>query len=345
MDYINGMKVSKMNEKERLLNTLRGDPVDRIPVICPGGMMSSCVTEILEDMDTMANLSSDSMVEAATKIHDKTGFENFGVPFAMIAEAEPLGIKIDNGNRKIEERVIEYNNDPLEKIMSRYKVVPKNELRMGIVIDSIAKLKNDYVPVIGNITGIISTATSVIDPLIVFKMLIKQPDRIYSFFEYINQYLIEYAKEMIKAGTDVITIADPTATGEIIGPKNFEKFAVPFYKQIISTIHSFNVPVIVHICGNTNTIIDSLNTIGADAISFDSIVNIKTAKSKLTTSVMGNVNTQLLHLGEENKIKSITRNCIKSGVDIVSPACGLSMATPIKNLKVMTQYVQRGIYD
>lgn len=333
-----------MNEKERLLNTLSGDHVDRVPVICPGGMMSACVTEILEDMDTMANLTSDSMVEAAIKIHDKTGFENYGVPFAMIAEAEPLGIKIDNGNKKIEERVIEYNNDPLEKIMLKYKVVPKNELRMGIVIDAIAKLKNNSVPVIGNITGIISTATSVIDPLIVFKMLIKEPERIYSFLKYINEYLIEYAKEMIKAGTDIITIADPTATGEIIGPKNFEKFAAPFYKEIISTIHSFNVPVIVHICGNTNTIIDSLNSIGADALSFDSIVNIRNAKSKLNTNVMGNVNTQLLHLGQQEKIKLITRNCIKSGVDIVSPACGLSMATPVKNLKTMTQYVKRGIY-
>lgn len=334
-----------MNEKERLLHKLRGEGVDRIPVICPGGMMSACVTEILEDMDTTANLSSDSMMEAAIKIHDKTGFENYGVPFAMIAEAEPLGIKIDNGNKKIEERIIEYNNNPLEKIMSKYNVVPKNEMRMGIVIDAIGKLSNDFIPVIGNITGIISTATSVIDPLIVFKMLIKQPERIYSFFEYINEYLMEYAKEMIKAGVDVITIADPTASGEILGKKNFEKFAVPFYKEIIKTIHGLNVPVIVHICGNTNAIIDSLNTIGADAISFDSIVNIKTAKSKLTTNVMGNVSTQLLHLGEEEKIRLITRNCIKSEVDIVSSACGLSMATPIKNLKAMTQYVKRGMYD
>lgn len=334
-----------MNEKERLLNKLRGGDVDRVPVICPGGMMSACVTEILEDMDANQNLNSTTMAEAAIKIHDRTGFENFGVPFAMIAEAEPLGIKIDNGNKKIEERVIEYNNDPLEKIMAKYKIDPKNEMRMGIVIDAISKLKNDSVPVIGNITGIISIATSVIDPLIAFKMLIKEPDRIYNFLKYINEYLIEYAKEMIKAGTDLITISDPTATGEILGGKNFEKFAVPFYKEIINTIHSLNVPVIVHICGNTNTIIDSLNTIGADAISFDSIVNIRTVKSKLATNVMGNVNTQLLHIGEEDKIKSITRNCIKSGVDIVSPACGLSMATPIKNLKIMTEYVQRGSYD
>ena len=33
------------------------------------------------------------------RIHTVTGFENYGVPFAMIAEAEPLGVKIDIGNK------------------------------------------------------------------------------------------------------------------------------------------------------------------------------------------------------------------------------------------------------
>ena len=58
---------------------------------------------------------------------------------------------------------------------------------------------------------------------------------------------------------------------------------------------------------------------------------------------MGNVSTQLLHTGEKDKIISITKNCIDSGVDIISPACGLSMATSIDNLKTMTDYVKRGI--
>ena len=59
---------------------------------------------------------------------------------------------------------------------------------------------------------------------------------------------------------------------------------------------------------------------------------------------MGNVNTQLLHTGESEKIVSITRNAIHSRVDIVAPACGLSMATSIRNLKTMTDYVKEGSY-
>ena len=344
-DYMNIMREFKLNEKKRLLNVLWGEAVDRPPVICPGGMMSACVTEIIGDIEANHNLDCDAMVMAARKIYDKTGFENYGVPFAMIAEAEPLGIKIDNGNKMLEERVIEYNNEPVESIMSKYKIDPKCEGRMGIVINAIEKLKNDEVPVIGNITGHISTATSVVDPLIIFKMIRKDPDKVYKFFGFINDYLKEYAREMIRAGADVIAISDPTATGEILGSKNFEKFAVPFYKELINEVHKFNVPVIVHICGNAKTIIGGLNQINTNAASFDSIVNMRFAKSQLNSKLMGNVSTQLLHTGEKNKILSITKNCIDSGVDIVSPACGLSMATPVDNLKVMTDFVKRGIYD
>lgn len=333
-----------MNEKERLLKVLKGESVDRPPVICPGGMMSACVTEILEDIEENHNLDYKAMARASRKIYDLAGFENYGVPFAMIVEAEPLGAKVQIGNKEVEERVIEYNNEPLEEIMGKYSVVPFKEYRMKVVLDAIKELKNDSVPVIGNITGHISTATSAVDPLGILKMLRKEPERAYSFFKYINSYLIEYAKEIIKAGADVIAISDPTATGEILGGKNFEKFAVPLYEELIDVIHSYNIPVIIHICGNAKTIVHGLNMIGADALSFDSMVNMRYAKANITTRLMGNVSTQLLHTGEKEKIVSITKNCIDSGVDIVSPACGLSMATSVENLNTMTDYVKKGIY-
>ncbi|WP_300302099.1 uroporphyrinogen decarboxylase family protein [Anaerosolibacter sp.] len=336
-------KRSNLTEKERLLKVLKGEAVDRPPVICPGGMMNASVTEVLKDIEENHNIDLDAMTAAAKAVREITGFENYGVPFDMTVESEPLGAKIDLGDKFIEPRVTEYNNKSIEDIIQNYKVNPRDSHRMGITIQAVEKLKNDEIPVIGNITGHISTATSIIDPLYALKMLRKDPDKIYRFFQFIHDYSKEYAVEMIRAGADIIAISDPTATGEILGAKNFERFAIPFYKDMIATIHQFHVPVIIHICGNANTIIDSLNDTGVDAVSFDSMVNMRFAKSKLTTRLMGNVNTQLLHTGEQGKIESITKNCMDSGVDIVSPACGLSMATSVKNLRAMTEFVKRGI--
>lgn len=328
-------------EKQRLLSVLTGEPIDRPPVICPGGMMNAAVTGLLADMENNHNIDVDAMVEASRRIYAEAGFENFGVPFCMTVESDPLGAKINIGDKLIEPRVVEYNSEPLEAIMSK-KVNPESEKRMAVTLKAVERLRNDQVPVIGNITGHISTAASAVDPLVILKMLRKEPGRVMSFFRYISGYSKEYAAAMIKRGADVIAISDPTATGEILGTKNFEYFAVPLYKEIIDTVHSFGVPVILHICGNANTILSSLNLTGADALSFDSVVSMKQAKSVLKRNVMGNVNTQLLHTADKDKIRRAVVHCLESGVDILAPACGLSMATPVDNLREMTDFARKG---
>lgn len=327
-----------MNEKERLIKALKGEKVDRPPVICPGGMMNAAVTEVVLNIDKNHNDSLEGMVLAAKKVRELTGFENYGVPFCMTCEAEPLGVEVDLGDKNCEPRVVEYNKSDIDSIIESYNVNPLTDGRMALVIAAIKELKNDDIPVIGNITGPLSTATSIVDPLLLIKMLRKNPEQAYNFINFVNDYLIEYAKLMLQAGADVIAVSDPTATGEILGRKNFEQFALPMYKKMIAAVHSLDKPIIIHICGDSKNIVESLNTLNVDALSFDSIVNMRFARSKISTRLMGNVSTQLLQDGPIERIISITKNCIDSGVDILSPACGLSMATPVCNLKAMTDY-------
>jgi len=331
-----------MNEKERLLNTLKGEEVDRPPVICPGGMMNAAVTELLSDIKSNHNTDLDAMVTTAMKVREVIGFENYGVPFCMTCESEPLGVVISEGDKYCEPRIVEYNDSSIEDIMNEFKVNPRVDGRMPTVLKAIARLKNDEIPVIGNITGAISTATSIIDPLILFKMLRKDPEKAYKFIEYVNDYLIEYAKEMVSAGADVIVIADPTATGEILGKKNFDKFVMPMYERLLKAMKEVDTPVIIHICGDTKTIIDSLNTLEVNALSFDSLVSLGFAKSQINKKLMGNVSTLLLQDGPIDRIITATENAIDSGVDILSPACGLGMCTPINNLKSMIGCLKGG---
>lgn len=332
-----------MNEKERLLKVLRGEKIDRPPVICPGGMMNAAVTELLGEIDANHNTDLEAMITTAIKVREVIGFENYGVPFCMTCESEPFSVIISQGDKNNEPRILEYNQSKLEDIMENFDPKLSMNSRGQTVIKAIERLKNDEVPVIGNITGPISTATSIVDPLKLFKMLRKEPDEAYQFIEYVNNYLIEYAKKMVEAGADLIAISDPTATGEILGKKNFDKFAMPMYVKFLKAMKEMDTPVIIHICGDAKTIIDSLNSLDVEALSFDSMVNMRFAKSKLNTRLMGNVSTLLIQNGPIDKITSITKNAMDSGVDIVSPACGLGMSTPIENLRAMTDYVKGSI--
>jgi len=115
---------------------------------------------------------------------------------------------------------------------------------------------------------------------------------------------------------------------------------IPMYKKISEAVHEKGVKIIIHICGKSQSILESLNDSGADSLSFDSAVGIRLAKEVLRAPIMGNVSTQLLDQGEKEKVKLHTEMAIKDGASIVSPACGLAMSTPVENLKAMTDIVK-----
>ncbi len=325
-----------MTAKERLLKSLRGEPTDRPPVICPGGMMNAAVTEVIAGIAGNHNTDPQAMAEASRLTKELTGFENYGVPFCMTIEAELVnGVEVDYGNKFTEARVTKYTGLSIDEIIAS----PLNTGRARIVTEAIKLLKNNNTPVIGNLTGPFSVATSVIDPLEFIKMLRKAPEKAIRFLDFILNYSLEFINDMIEAGADVIAISDPTATGEILGSRNFNTFIIPLYQKISKVLQENDIPFILHICGNAKTILESLGNSGADILSFDSIVNVEEAKNKSRKHVMGNINTQLLDTGKDDTIAAHTLKALKI-VRVVSPACGLSMSTPLSNLKIMTDTVK-----
>lgn len=47
--------------------------------------------------------------------------------------------------------------------------------------------------------------------------------------------------------------------------------------------------------------------------------------------LMGNVSTYALEFGDPEKIADLTKSCLENGADILAPACGLGMKTPLAN--------------
>lgn len=196
-------------------------------------------------------------------------------------------------------------------------------------------------PVIGSLTGPISTSASLIDPISFLKELRKNPSNAHSVIDYVSNHIIELAKLMIENGANVISIADPTATGEILGSKMFNEYAVRYLNKIINAIHAMNTPVIVHICGKMSAVKKYVPDIKSDAISTDSSISLKMLKAEYPGLItMGNVSTYLLEFGDEEKISSQTARLVNEGINIIAPACGLSTSTPLRNIEAMTKIVR-----
>lgn len=332
--------LKKLTEKERLLAALSQKPVDRPPVICPGGMMNAAVTQVISHLPMNHNLTSEGMVLAAKAVYEKTGFENYGVPFCMTCEAEPLNPHMDEGDFFREPKITEYVSWPShEALLSAIHEVESKKCKE--VLQAINQLKNDKIPVIGNITGPVSTATSIVDPLDFFKAIRKSPEDVKFLLNAVQDYLIHYAEKMIENGADVIVLSDPTATGEILGRKYFETLALPLYEKFAKAMEKKECPWIIHICGDITGVFPLLVKTRAQCVSFDAMISMKQMAEKYSLPLMGNINTQLLQNGPVEKIKAMTENLLQTNVSIVSPACGLGMSTPLEHLLQVTETVKR----
>ncbi len=335
-----------LTSRKRLMTVLGGGSVDRPPCICPGGMMNMITVDLQDEVNVFlpeAHGDPQGMAALAQAVYDKGYFENYGVPFCMTVEAEAMGATVSLGKKSVEPHVTGYVFDAIED----YRRVRPMDLESGrckTVLDAIRilKRKGDDVPIVGNLVGPISVASSVMEPTNYYKMLRKQPQLSHEYMEFVTGELIRFGGAEIEAGADVIAIADPSGTGEILGPKLFDEYAVCYIEKLQRALQEAGAQTIVHICGQMRSVYRQVGKIGSNALSFDAVVPIKEAKRELPGhAIMGNVSTFAIELGDAEKVSRITERCLSGGTDIVSPACGLGMGSPAKNVRAMLSTVLR----
>ncbi|KAF1086700.1 Uroporphyrinogen decarboxylase [Sporotomaculum syntrophicum] len=330
--------MSAYTPKERLLAVVHKQPVDKPPCICPGGMMNMVFQEIMEKSNYLwpeAHVDPEKMAGLAYALNEAGGFENYGVPFCMTVEAEAMGAKVNMGNLLSEPHVVE---SPLASSTRVDLLQPLdiNSGRVKVVIEAIKllKAKNTGVPIIGNLTGPVSIAGTLVDMSVLLKEYLKSPAQAEKLMEFIVANLIAFGQAQIEAGADAICISEPSGTGEILGPQRFRAFSVRYVNNVLDALE---VPVkIVHICGALKSVYEIIQEFHCDVFSFDSIVPVQVIKQYIPDIiVMGNISTHALGTMSPDKVTSLVKSAMSKGADIIAPACGLSTTTPLINVQTM----------
>lgn len=329
-----------LTPKERLKMIMEGKTADRPACICPGGMMNMVTADLMREADVYlpeAHTDARKMAELAKAVYERDCFENYGVPFCMTVEAESMGAGIDMGSDIYEPHVVRYVTDSVSRF-SALSPVDVSKGRARVVLDAIRILKEETedVPIVGNLTGPISTAGSLMEPVIFYKELRKKNREAHAYMEFITEQLIRFGRAQIDAGADVIAISDPSGTGEILGPKYFKEFAVTYINKLLDGLQAEKMGTIVHICGQMSPVYREVDELHSSVLSFDSVVPMKEAREHLKERVlMGNVSTYVLEFGSPERVGSLTKSCVKNGSDIISPACGLGMKSPLVNIQAV----------
>lgn len=334
-----------LTEKERLQKVLQREVTDRPPCICPGGMMNMITTDLMDACGIAwpdAHVDARKMADLAMASYEHKCFENVGVPFCMTVEAEALGAGVTMGTKIYEPHVTQYAIDSVSR-WQNLNPLDVTKGRAKVVTDAIRILKSRDldVPIVGNVTGPISVATSLMEPADLYKSFRKCNQEAHEYLAFVTEQIIKFARAQIEAGADIIAISDPSGTGEILGPKYFEEFAVKYLNILIDGLQQEKMGTIVHICGQMKNVYKQINMVKSDVLSFDSIVSMREAGKNLPDRIlMGNVSTYTLEYGEKERIKVMTEKCVSSGSDIVSPACGLGTRSPLANIQTILQTVK-----
>ncbi|MDR3671072.1 MAG: uroporphyrinogen decarboxylase family protein [Holophaga sp.] len=151
-----------------------------------------------------------------------------------------------------------------------------------------------------------------------------------------------YLAPFVAAGAGLISVADPTASGDMISRRQFEEFVLPYQRQVVQRIKALGAATLVHICGDITDRLDLIPTTGAGILSMDYKVDLTRAAEVLQGKLAfaGNMNPVAIMQSETPEgVAAACRACIQSAgpesSHILMPGCDIPPGVPLENIRAM----------
>ena len=144
-----------------------------------------------------------------------------------------------------------------------------------------------------------------------------------------------------EAGADYITVREMGAGPDILSPRIFQSLIMPPLKRIFDAIDSPNV---LHICGDTNDIIEQMSACGADALSVEKKNRVVESRRKLSPDVLifGELDAyNVLCLGKPKQVEQAVKEAIDAGVNGIWPGCDIWPTVPRENMEALVSSARR----
>ena len=331
-----------MTPKRRFLSGILGGRVDRPPV---GSVTSVANVEQMEITGAFfpdVHLDGEKMARLAAGAHDILGYDAIMPYFSVQAGAAALGCEVDWGD--IENMPVERSHPWSEP---EQIIIPNDFLERPstkAVLDAIRILRHKYghrVAIVGKVMGPWTLSYHMHGVQDFLMETITDPQKVRRFLDRLKEATVLFAVAQIRAGADVLCVADH-ATGDLVGPKTYRDFLLPYHKEITQRI---GCPTVLHICGNTLDRMGYICESGFDCFHFDSKVDARDAVKEIDgrISLIGNVNNpEILLQGTPDQVAEQTRYAMDAGVEVIGPECAIPLRTPLENLKTIARVVRAG---
>lgn len=237
---------------------------------------------------------------------------------------------------------------PVESVadLDDYKVLdPLFDARIGSYIDTMRFMKHNLNGVMKGayVIGPFTLAGLMIGASQIAIATIDNPDLVFATLNYAEDIITRYAKELVKAGADMVCILEPTAT--FLSPKAFTRFSGNYINRIARRLDTITV---LHVCGDTTRLVPAMGKVDVQGLSLDTMVDFSVAIRKIPPEMIliGNVDPVRVMVNEDPEgVRRAVRKMLDDMAPyenfILSTGCDLPQEVPLENIRAFMEEGRR----
>jgi len=338
---------AELSSRERVLKCFNREKIDRLPTFSGYGNVTVHGLEKYGWNFAEIHVDANKMASMAASTYQLFGFECAAVPFDMGVEAEALGAGVNFYSHHTDivyPTITKKVSETVADLDLQFPSDLANAGRIPLVVDAIRQLKEeigDQVAIGAWVLGPYTLAGQLVDIGDLAKMAFKKKDLVDKVLDALSEVLIEISRIYMEAGADYITLREMGAGPDILSPRLFKTLIRPHLEKTLAGLES---PKILHICGDTNTIIEDMALCGADAISVDQVNDVAETRKKLGPDafILGNLDPyKVIVTGTPDDVDNAVKETVANGVNAIWPGCDIFPTAPKENMKALMSATEK----
>ncbi len=334
-----------MNGKQRIDSVLKGEWPDKRPVLLHNFLLAAkefgvSMKQYREDPEIIAQ----SHIKAIEK-YDLDG-ALIDIDTATLAGAVGVPVDYPENNPARIHRPLLLSIDKVKDL--EFIDISKNT-QIQIWLEACTIIKKNYGDekyIRGNCDqAAFSLASSMRSPGEWMTDLIVEDQLVFKLLDFCTNATCQFIRLMIQTGVDMVSNGDSIAGPEMISPEMYQKYALPYEKKIVEEAHKLGTPYLLHICGNTDMILENMIETKADVLELDYKTNIQLVHDickKKNITFSGNIDPSgILAFGTPTQVEKKTKEILTIFKDnprlIMNAGCAIPPETPEENIRKLVE--------